>query len=133
MNRSALAIVASMGAVAVIVFQFPGTPATRPWPIIGGHLIAALVGVTLSMLVDDRSIAASLAVGLSLVLMHFSRCMHPPGGGTALVAVTGGPAVYEAGYRFVLFPTLINAVLIACMAAAYSWLTDGPKVSKDAP
>ncbi|MEY4915438.1 MAG: hypothetical protein RJA02_1707, partial [Armatimonadota bacterium] len=30
------AVIASMGAAAVIVFQFPESPAARVWPILGG-------------------------------------------------------------------------------------------------
>ncbi|MGD8803705.1 MAG: HPP family protein, partial [Gammaproteobacteria bacterium] len=34
--------------------------------------------------------------------MHYLRCIHPPGGATALSAVVGGPAVHVLGYTYVL-------------------------------
>ena len=120
------AVVASMGAAAVIVFQFPGSPAARPWAILGGHLVSALIGVTVSQVIPDRTLAAGIAVGLSLLAMSVLRCMHPPGGGTALVAVLGGAAIHEAGYRFLLFPTFINALLLAVFGSVFLRLTAKP-------
>lgn len=120
------AVVASMGAAAVIVFQFPESPAARVWPILGGHLVSALIGVTVSQLIPDRMIAAGVAVGLSLWAMAVLRCMHPPGGGTALVAVLGGDAIQDAGFRFVLLPTFINALLLAGFASLFARLTSKP-------
>jgi len=120
------AVIASMGAAAVIVFQFPESPAARVWPILGGHLVSALIGVTVSQLIPDRMIAAGVAVGLSLWAMAVLRCIHPPGGGTALVAVLGGDAIQDAGYRFVLLPTFINALLLAGFASLFARLTSKP-------
>ena len=120
------AVVASMGAAAVIVFQFPQSPAARVWPILGGHLVSALIGVTVSQLIPDRMLAGGVAVGLSLVAMAVCRCMHPPGGGTALVAVFGGAAIQDAGFGFVLLPTLINASLLAMFGSVFRRLTAKP-------
>ena len=120
MTGGSPAVIASMGAAAVIVFQFPESPAARVWPILGGHLVSALIGVTVSQLIPDRMIAGGVAVGLSLWAMAMLRCMHPPGGGTALVAVLGGDAIQDAGYRFVLLPTFINALLLAGFASLFA-------------
>lgn len=126
MHGGGPAVIASMGAAAVIVFQFPGSPAARPWAILGGHLVSALIGVTVSQVIPDRTLAAGIAVGLSLLAMSVLRCMHPPGGGTALVAVLGGAAIHEAGYRFLLFPTFINALLLAVFGSVFLRLTAKP-------
>ena len=126
MSGGSPAVIASMGAAAVIVFQFPESPAARVWPILGGHLVSALIGVTVSLLIPDRMIAGGVAVGLSLWAMAMLRCMHPPGGGTALVAVLGGDAIQDAGYRFVLLPTFINVLLLAGFASLFARLTSKP-------
>jgi CBS domain-containing membrane protein len=89
-------------------------------------LVSALIGVTVSQLIPDRMIAGGVAVGLSLWAMAMLRCMHPPGGGTALVAVLGGDAIQDAGYRFVLLPTFINALLLAGFASLFARLTSKP-------
>lgn len=113
------AVIASMGAAAVIVFQFPESPAARPWSILGGHLLSATIGVVVSLLVDDRTVAAGLAVCLSLGAMQVCRCMHPPGGGTAMVAVLGGAPVQDAGFLFVVIPTAVNAAILTGLAVIY--------------
>ena len=38
-------IVASMGASAVLLFAVPHGVMSQPWPLIGGHLVSALIGV----------------------------------------------------------------------------------------
>ena len=115
------AVIASMGAAAVIVFQFPESPPARPWSILGGHLVSATIGVVVSQLVDDRTVASGLAVGLSLGAMQVCRCMHPPGGGTAMVAVLGGATVQDAGFRFVILPTIVNAIVLTGLSSVYRW------------
>ena len=116
------AVIASMGAAAVIVFQFPESPAARPWSILGGHLLSATIGVVVSQLVADRTVAAGIAVGLSLGAMQVCRCMHPPGGGTAMVAVLGGAAIQDAGFRFVILPTLVNALILTGLSSGLRWM-----------
>lgn len=74
--------------------------------------MSATIGVVVSQLVDDRTVAAGLAVGLSLGAMQVCRCMHPPGGGTATFAVLGCATVQAAGFRFVILPTIVNAIIL---------------------
>lgn len=105
-------IVAPMGASAVLIFAVPASPLAQPWPVIGGNVVSALVGITVARLVPDVALAAGLAVGLAIVVMSLLRCLHPPGGAAALTAVVGGPAVATAGYYFALVPVAANAVLL---------------------
>jgi CBS domain-containing membrane protein len=44
--------------------------------------------------------------------MYLARCLHPPGGGLAMIAVMGGPAVTASGYAFALNPVLVNSLLL---------------------
>lgn len=39
-------VVASMGASAVLIFAVPHGALSQPWPVLGGHLVSALVGVS---------------------------------------------------------------------------------------
>ena len=117
-NTGAALIVASMGASAVLVFGVPHGKLSQPWALLGGHFISACIGVTIARHVTDMNIAAALAVGLAIGVMHSLRCLHPPGGASALAAVVSGPAVHELGYQFVLTPVMLNAVIIFVMAIA---------------
>lgn len=120
-DSSSYLIVASMGASAVLLFAVPHGPLSQPWPLIGGHLISALIGVTCAKFIPDVFIAAPLAVGLAVGAMYYFHCIHPPGGATALSAVVGGNAVHELGYQFILSPVLINVIAIVSMAILFNY------------
>jgi len=105
-------IVAPMGASAVLVFAVPTSPLAQPWSVIGGNTLSALIGVTASHCIDDRAIAAAVAVSLAILVMSVTRSLHPPGGAAALTAVLGGPMVLAAGWQFPLAPVALNSILL---------------------
>lgn len=114
-------IVASMGASAVLLFAVPHGRLSQPWPVFGGHMISALVGVSCALLVSNSLLAAALAVGLAIGAMHYLRCIHPPGGATALTAVVGGSGIHELGYGFLVMPVLLNVLVILVVAVAFNY------------
>lgn len=108
--------IAPMGASAVLLFAVPASPLAQPWSIIGGNLVAALIGVSCASSIASPGLAAGLAVALAIGAMFPLRCLHPPSGAVALTAVLGGPAVSELGYRFVVYPVLLNSLLLTLLA-----------------
>jgi CBS domain-containing membrane protein len=116
-------LVAPMGASAVLVFAVPASPLAQPWPVIGGNILSALVGIAVARAVPVPHLAAGLAVGLAILLMSLTRCLHPPGGAAALTAVIGGPAVTAAGWGFALVPVGLNAALLAAAGLAFHRLS----------
>ncbi|HEY0893273.1 MAG TPA: HPP family protein [Cellvibrio sp.] len=115
-----LIMVTSMGATAVLLFAVPQGALSQPWAVIGGHLLSAFVGVSVQQLFPDQTWTPALAVGLAVGVMHYLRCMHPPGGATALAAVIGGAEIYRLEYFYLLMPILINVVSIMLMAIAFN-------------
>lgn len=115
-------IVPSMGASAVLLFAAPHSALTQPWNVLGGHIISALIGVACYQLVPHEIAAASLAVGIAIGAMYYLRCIHPPGGATALAAVIGGESVHSLGYGFVLTPVLLNVLVMLVIAVAFNYL-----------
>lgn len=120
-----VAIVASMGASAVLLFSVPHGQLSQPWPVIAGHGISAIIGVTCSHAISQPLIAAACAVGLAIGAMQQLKCIHPPGGATALTAVLGGSAIHQLGYKFVILPVLANAIAMVLLAilinSAFKW------------
>jgi CBS-domain-containing membrane protein len=114
--QGAAMVVGSMGATAVLLFAVPHGVLSQPWPVFGGNLISALIGVSCAQAIADPILAAAFAVGLAIGAMHYLRCLHPPGGATALVAVLGGDAVRELGYGYLLSPVLENVLIILAVA-----------------
>jgi len=121
-HGSLLMIVAPMGASAVLVFAVPASPLAQPWPVIGGNVLSALVGIAVARLVPAPEVAVGLAVGGAILLMSLTQSLHPPGGAAALTAVIGGPAVAAAGWSFAVVPVGLNAlILVACGLAFHRW------------
>jgi len=119
--ESAALVVASMGASAVLLFAVPHGQLSQPWAASAGHLLSAAVGVACARLVPEMLVAAALAVSLAVLLMHYARCIHPPGGATALIAVIGGPDIHALGFGFVLEPIALNAFTILLVAVLFNY------------
>ncbi len=115
-----LIMVTSMGATAVLLFAVPQGALSQPWAVIGGHVLSAFVGVSCQQLVPDQTWTPALAVGLAVIAMHYLRCMHPPGGATALAAVIGGAEIYKLQYFYVVAPILVNVASILLMAIVFN-------------
>jgi len=113
-------IAPSMGATAVLLFAVPHGRLSQPWPLFAGNLVSACVGVTCYIFVPNVFLAAGLAVGLAVGLMHLLKCIHPPGGATAIAAVIGGTAINDLGYQFVITPILLNVIIIFTVAVVFN-------------
>jgi len=117
-------ILASTGASAILLFSLPFSPVSQPWNLVGGHLVSAAVGVSCYYLVSNELFAASLSIPFSMLFMHYLRCMHPPGGATAITAVIGGANVHELGYAFLIVPVCINSIILLSIAMAIATFRD---------
>ncbi len=116
-----LLFLASMGATAVLLFAAPLGPLSQPWNVIGGHIISAIIGVMIHQLISDQYIAGALAVGIAITAMYYLRCLHPPGGATALAAVIGGTGVDSLGILYVLIPVGLSAALMVLVAVIFNY------------
>jgi len=115
-SDGAALLVASMGASSVLLFIVPQSPFSQPWPLLAGHLVPAAIGVTCAILIWDLLIASAVTVSVTILVMQYLRCTHPPGGATALTAVIGGSEIHNLGYQFLITPVAINVMVILAMA-----------------
>ena len=120
-------VLASMGATAVLLFATPHSTLVQPYAILGGHFVSALIGIAAIKFVP-APYAAAVAVGAAITAMHLLHCLHPPGGATALFAVTGGPEIWNLGYGYVLAPVAVNAGLMLFMGFVIHNLRDPGKL-----
>jgi CBS domain-containing membrane protein len=109
-------LAAPLGASAVLVFAVPASPLSQPWPVVGGNVISALVGTLAAQLIPRPEIAAGAAVGGAILTMSLLRCLHAPGGGTALVTAMASPAIAASGFSFALLPIAVDAALLVVVA-----------------
>ncbi|MES2987963.1 MAG: HPP family protein [Pseudomonadota bacterium] len=114
-----LLLAAPIGASAVLVFGVPSSPLGQPWPVIGGNIVSTLCGVAAAHWLGHGALAAGVAVSSAILGMSALRCLHPPGGGTALLGAIGGPAILAHGYAFALVPMGLNAILLVATGIAF--------------
>ena len=110
-------IIGSFGASAVLIYGAIRSPLAQPRNLIGGHIISAIVGVTIYKLLHNQMwLASAVAVATAIAIMHATRTLHPPGGATALIAVIGSPKVHNLGYLYAVIPAGLGAVIMLLIA-----------------
>ena len=98
----------------VLVMGSPEIEAAQPRALIGGHLVATLVGLLVVKVTGPGTAAAALAVGLAMVAMHLTRSFHPPAGIDPLVVV-----INDLSWSFLLVPVAVGACLLAALVLAW--------------
>lgn len=116
-------LMASLGASAVLVFVFPASPLAQPWPVLGGNLISAVIGLAVSQYTAQPLLAAPLALGLAIATMSLARCLHPPGGACALLGAIASPATAAHGWYGLLWPLALNVFVLIAGGWLYNNLT----------
>ncbi len=114
-------IIGSFGASCVLIYGAINSPLAQPKNLFLGHLISACIGVTIYKLIGTYIwIAAPLAVSLSIIFMQMAKALHPPGGATALIAVTGGSSITKLGYMYVISPVLTGVIILFLVALLFN-------------
>lgn len=75
------------------------------------------------LLPDIIWLTAPLAVALSIIGMQYTKTLHPPGGATALIAVSGSESIIDLGYLYVLFPVLSGVFVLLLVALIVNYMT----------
>lgn len=118
-----LYLVAPFGASSVLLFAVPNSPLAQPWSAIVGNTVAALVGVSVCLLLADPLLRIAIGVGLAIVASMLCRAVHPPAGAVAMTAAMSPDAVAELGYWFALAPIAVGTASLVGLAAIYARLT----------
>ena len=117
-------LIGSFGASSVLIYGAIQSPLAQPRNLIGGHLVSALIGVTIYKIFPDIIwITAPLAVALSIVFMQITKTLHPPGGATALIAVIGSENIKSLGYFYVFSPVLSGVFILFFVALVFNNIT----------
>ena len=121
-------LIGSFGASAVLIYGAPQVEFSQPKNVLGGHILSALVGVTVfKFLSFDLSVLSAIAVSMAIVVMHFTGTLHPPGGATSLIAVIGSSQIHEMGYTFVFLPVALDAFVMLLVALIVNNLSKNSK------
>ena len=98
----------------VLVIGSPEAERAQPSALIGGHIVATLVGLAVLQLTGPHTWAAAAAVGVAVAAMVVTGTFHPPAGINPLLVVSN-----NLPWSFLLAPVLAGALLLA--AFAYLW------------
>lgn len=110
---------APLGASAVLVFAVPSSPLAQPWAAVGGNTLSALVGIACVHTLGGGPAAAAVAVALAIAVMLACRCLHPPGGASALLSVLA----QVSDPAFAVFPVLASSALLVAAGIAFASAT----------
>ena len=114
--EDSLLLIGSFGASAVLLYGAILSPLAQPRNVVGGHLISAIIGVSIFRMLGDSYVAAGLAVSLAIAAMIVTDTLHPPGGATALIAVIGSDTVHDLGFLYIFVPVGLGALLLLLVA-----------------
>ena len=117
-------LAASMGASTILVIAIHHSPLSQPWAVIGGHLAGAASGLLVSAWLANPILGCLLAMMLTVLLQMSLRCLHAPGGGTALLPILGGAALQAEGLGFIGV-VLLNALVLVTVALGVNNLLPG--------
>ena len=119
-----LFLIGSFGASSVLIYGVINSPLAQPRNLIGGHVLCALVGVTVhKRFPAELWFAAALSVSTAIVLMQITKTLHPPGGATALIANIGSEKIKALGYMYVFSPVFSGALILLLVALLFNNMT----------
>lgn len=104
-------LMASFGASCVLAFGVPESPLAQPRSIIGGHIVATVVGMLMLHSLGSSWWTGALAVGLALGAMQQTRTLHAPAGANPLVVLAASAPV-----NFLVTPVLTGSIVIVAVA-----------------
>lgn len=107
----------------MLQFYVIESPSSQPRNAILGQFVSGVIGVAINKAFprmpdyrhdDLRWLAGAMACPCSITAMALTGTVHPPGGATALIAVTD-PSVGEIGWAF-LPMVLLNCIIMLAVA-----------------
>ncbi len=118
-------VLGSFGASCVLVFGYPDVPFSQPRNVVFGHVLSSLVGLLCLTVLGPHWWVAALAAGGAIALMMLTRTVHPPAGSNPVIVFLS-----HSSWGFLIFPTLVGAIVIALIALIYNNSTRASRYPK---
>ena len=104
-------LAAPLGASAVLVFGVPESPMSQPANLVGGHLVATLIGLLVDQFLPGGWAMMALAAAVVVVVLALLRLTHPAAAADPLVVMMSHP-----GWSFLLMPVLMGTIIMVGVA-----------------
>jgi len=108
-------LIPPFGATCYIVFSIPDSAFAQPRSIIGGHVLAVLVGLFCSFIFGSIWWSQGIAIGTIVAGMHLVRVNHPPAAATTMLLT-----LQEHNDWKVFFTVLIGSIMVAAVAVVFN-------------
>ncbi|KAH7101761.1 HPP family-domain-containing protein [Auriculariales sp. MPI-PUGE-AT-0066] len=114
-------IIAPFAASAVLCFGAIEAPFSQPRNLVGGHLLASIVGVSMHKLFallprdkceDLRWLSSSVSCALAIIGMDMLDVTHPPSGAIALLA-SSDDRIVAIGWLYIPVVLISSLVLVS--------------------
>ncbi|HXX80413.1 MAG TPA: HPP family protein [Thermodesulfovibrionales bacterium] len=126
--RELTLLIGSFGASAVLVYGAIKSPLAQPRNLLGGHVLAGIIGVACYKAFGATPwMAGAIAVSLAIAAMLLTKTLHPPAGATALIAVIGGDKIHNLGFLYAFVPAGLGALILLVVALLVNNLSKNRK------
>jgi len=104
-------LMAPFGASALLIFVAYDSPLAQPRNVLGSHLLATIIALSIYNLIGIGPFTAIAATGIAALAMQFTRTVHAPAAADPILIAVGG----YIGWDFLVAPMLVGPlVLVLC-------------------
>ena len=118
-----LFFIGAFGASSVLLFSASNSPLAQPRSTLFGGLLSAIIGVLtykVFYMEDFIWLSPALSVALAILVMQYTKTLHPPGGAIALIANIGSDEIKEMGFFYVFNPVFTGLMVLLLVALLFN-------------
>jgi CBS-domain-containing membrane protein len=118
-----LFLIGAFGASSVLLFSASNSPLAQPRNMLFGGLLSAIIGVStykVFYMEDFIWLSPALSVALAILVMQYTKTLHPPGGAIALIANIGSDEIKEMGFFYVFNPVFTGLMVLLLVALLFN-------------
>ena len=108
-------LIPPFGASMVLVMAVHESPLAQPKNLLFGHVLSALSGVLIYILLGQSFYSLGAGVALAIFAMMITDTIHPPAGANPIIVILGGKS-----FSFIFLPVAVGALIIIIFAIIYN-------------
>ncbi len=109
-------IIAPFGATCYLLFSVSESPFSQPRSVIGGYLLASILGILFIHQLGISWWVMTLSTVLSISLMQLTHTMHPPAAGMPLLLML----TKQMNWHYIFSPVLTGTLTMVGIALLFN-------------